>query len=261
MEGLPDIIGYRMIQHRETGLVVTAPAPIYLQDFPVCDVALDQALCRYMDLWKFQDLMTTGELYFRRADKFDDPLEGTISEKGVHGTSASDLAFATATGIKEDYDKLSEYRKTSKACTFVNCWHINNNESKQMWDSYTESEDSVLIITSVGRLAKALQQPVMMAGVKYVKPEEPRTEFGERSLFFYKDASFSFEREYRLLLDLAMLGGAISLDDPKDFSRRVRVDLSELIHAIQPHPKATNEIKMRIKELVKRYLPDAVEAS
>jgi hypothetical protein len=54
-----------------------------------------------MDVWKFRDLLERKALYFCRADKFEDPLEGTISKEGIHGTSASDLAFAEIIGVTE----------------------------------------------------------------------------------------------------------------------------------------------------------------
>ena len=43
-----------------------------------------------------------------------------------------------------------------------------------------------------------------MSPVQYVSPETPRTEFAEKSPFFFKDISFSFEQEFRLLINLSM---------------------------------------------------------
>jgi hypothetical protein len=97
--------------------------------------------------------------------------------------------------------------------------------------------------------------------VKYVSAGTPRTEFDERSLFFYKDISFKFEQEFRLLIDLMMLGGSIRSDHPNDFFRRVPVDLATLVYAIKPHPDATRETKDRIGDLVRRYLPNAQESN
>jgi hypothetical protein len=38
--------------------------------------AADAVIWRFMDLRKFRDLMASEELYFRRADLFDDETEG-----------------------------------------------------------------------------------------------------------------------------------------------------------------------------------------
>ena len=254
----PAIIGHRCIQHRATGTVMTASAEIYGEDWPYSTVHPQQALLRYMDFWKFEDLFKTQTLYFCRADKFEDTLEGMPSPKGVQGTSRSDLAFQkTAIRVEPSYKDQLAYRAIAKGCTFVNCWHINTIDTPAMWNAYTKSSDSVLVITKQERLQASLKQQVVMSGVKYVSPETPRTEFGDRSLFFYKDAQYSFEQEYRLLIDLLILGGSISPDDENDFSRRIPVDLSMLIQFIQPHPQANEETRNKIEALVREHLPQA----
>ena len=256
------IIGHRAIRNRATRELVTAVAPIYAEDFPYTNVSPKQPLLRYMDFWKFEDLFTSQTLFFCRADKFKDPLEETISKKGIHRTSKSDIAFSNTAKFREPaYETAADYRNTAKACTFVNCWHINDNESQAMWDAYTETPNSVLVISTAECLAASVKQPVFGAAVKYVSEDEPRTEFDERSLFFYKDVAFAFEREFRLLIDLMMFGGSIRRDPPDDFYRRVPVDLNTLVWAIQPHPQATQGTKDKIDALVKKYLPNAAEVS
>jgi hypothetical protein len=254
----PAILGSRCLTHRATGINITSRAPIYREDWPYSTVHPQQALLRYMDFWKFEDLFKTQTLYFCRADKFDDALEGMPSPKGVQGTSRSDLAFQnTAIRVEPSYEDQLAYRAIAKGCTFVNCWHINTIDTPAMWKSYTKSNDSLLVVTTQERLEASLKQQVVMAGVKYVSSETPRTEFGDRSLFFYKDAQYSFEQEYRLLIDLLMLGGSISPDDENDFFRRVPVDLSTLIQFIQPHPEANEETRSKIETLVREHLPQA----
>lgn len=254
------IIGYRAIRNRATGKFVTPLAAVYADDWPYHNVAPDQSLLRYMDLWKFEDLCKTQELYFTRADKFADPLEGSLSKQEIHGTSNSDVAFAAAAKIdRAGYEKAAEYRATAKGCTFINCWHINTNEDQRMWDTYTTSPDSVVVITTARRLAAAMKQSVFGSRVRYVSENTPRTEFDERSLFFYKDVAYEFEREFRLLIDLINIGGSVHRDAPVDFFRRVPIDLSMLIYAIQPHPCATQETKDKIEAVVRRHLPEATE--
>ncbi len=256
------IVCYRVITNRLTGEFVTEPAPVYANNWPYQDVADDQPLLRYMDLWKFEDLMTTQSLYFRRADKFEDPLEGTLSIKGVHGTSATDLAFhQRAKIVPSDYEDLAAYRDIAKSVTFVNCWHINNDECPRMWDTYASSPESVLVISSGASLKAALKKPVAMSRVKYVDNNIPRTEFGSRSLFFYKDSEFLFEKEYRLLIDLSDLKESIDPDDPQDFFRKIPVDLQVLIDLVQPHPRASEDTFEKISQLVQQYLPGATRRS
>lgn len=254
-----DIINERVMINRRTGEVVQSLGPMYAEDWPYQDLPNDHPLLRYMDLWKFEDMLRTGTLYFRRADKFDDPLEGTISKEGVHQTSRTDQAMKERIQLApQNYTEMAAYRDIAKGVTFVNCWHINNKECPRMWESYTTSSDSILVISSAGRLKHALEREVMMSAVKYVDQNTPRTEFGGRSLFFYKDSSFAFEKEYRLIVDLYSLEGAngsINSENPDDFSRKLGINVGMLIYALQPHPSATNETKERIAALVAEFLP------
>jgi hypothetical protein len=254
------IIGERVMRKRRTGEVVQSLGPIYAEDWPYRELPADQALLRYMDLWKFEDLLRSNTLYFRRADKFEgDPLEGTISKEGVHQSSRTDEAMRRRVNLApQSYAEMAAYRDITKSVTFVNCWHINNKECPKMWEEYTTSANSILVISSVGLLKKSLERPVMMSAVKYVDEDTPRTEFGERSLFFYKDSAFAFEKEYRLLIDLFALEGmkgSIDPSNPEDFYRRVGVKPSILIRALQPHPDANGKTKESIDALVAEYLP------
>lgn len=255
-----DIIGERVLINRRTGEVVQSLGPMYAEDWPYLDLPDDHPLLRYMDLWKFEDMLRTSTLYFRRADKFeDDPLEGTISKEGVHLTSRTDKAMMERIQLApQTYAEMAAYRDIANGMTFVNCWHINNNECPKMWESYTTSSDSILVISSAGRLKRALDREVMMSAVKYVDQNTPRTEFGERSLFFYKDSSFAFEKEYRLVVDfysLAGTNGSIDPENPDDFSRKLGIDLGTLVYALQPHPSATNKTKEKIAALVAEFIP------
>jgi hypothetical protein len=241
-----------------TGESKFEPAPIFEEDWPYRGVAPEQSLLRYMDFSKFEDLFITQELYFRRSDKFTDLLEGTLSAEGIHGTSASDVAAKEKCSLYGGiYEVLSEEQKIARECTFVNCWHINDRDTERMWNSYTTSYDSLLIVSSLDRLQRSLRSEVFMAAVKYVTPETPRTIFGLRSLFYYKDSSYSFEQEFRLLVDLLILGGSVEVDNEHDYFRRVPVNLSMLVGMIIPHPCASQETKNRIEALVRQYLPNA----
>jgi hypothetical protein len=258
-----DIIGERVMINRRTGEIVQSLGPMYAEDWPYQDLPDDHPLLRYMDLWKFEDMLRTGTLYFRRADKFeDDPLEGTISREGVHQTSRTDQAMKERIQLApQTYAEMAAYRDIAKSVTFVNCWHINNEECPKMWDAYTTSSESILVISSAGRLKLALEQPVMMSTVKYVDQTAPRTEFDERSLFFYKESSFAFEKEYRLIVDLYSLEGANGSIDPKnpnDFSRKLGINVGTLVYALQPHPGASDEVKEKIAALVAEFLPQMI---
>lgn len=255
-----DIIGERVLINRRTGEIVQSLGSMYAEDWPYQDLPDDHPLLRYMDLWKFEDMLRTGTLYFRRADKLEnDLLEGTISKEGVHQTSRTDEAMKEKIKISpQSYAEMAAYRDIAKVVTFVNCWHINNDECPKMWNAYTKSSEAILVISSAGRLKQSLERQAMMSAVKYVDQNTPRIECDERSLFFYKDLSFAFEKEYRLIVDLYSLEGAngsIDPNNPKDYYRKLGVNLGTLVYALQPHPSATDETKEKIAALVTEFLP------
>src|SRR6266480_8030105 len=97
-----EIIGYRYIKKRSTGERMGPLAPIFKKDWPLKLPPPSQIVWRYMDLWKFEAMVRTSSLYFRRADKLSDRGEGRLSIEGVRGTSESEEAFEAAYKIADD---------------------------------------------------------------------------------------------------------------------------------------------------------------
>ena len=107
-------------------------APVFKADWPYRLPPPSQIVWRYLDLWKFDDMLRTSSLYFCRCDKFRDPLEGRLSKQGIHGTSASDKAFTARYPIAADYHASAAAQEVARGCMFVNCWHMNTRESNRM---------------------------------------------------------------------------------------------------------------------------------
>ena len=64
-----EIIAWRFIQDRRTGQPVGLLTPVFKEDWPYEVPAAHQRMWRYIDLWKFEDMLRASALYFRRADK------------------------------------------------------------------------------------------------------------------------------------------------------------------------------------------------
>lgn len=253
-------MGRRVMIERATGKIVADAGEFFAEDWQLPPLHPDQPLLKYMDLSKFEDLVRTSTLYLRRSDKFKDPLEGTLSEEGIHGTSRSDQAFAEKIKLAQDYAEQAAYRQIAKGVHFVSCWTINDRPCERMWSEYTKSRESVLIATTAARLHGALPRYVSGGQVRYVAKESPRTEFDGLSLFFYKDESFTFEQEYRLIASFTAIDGpdapGIQLDAEADFFRKVPVNLPLLLGGMEPHPEASPEIVDGIARLLERHLPE-----
>src|ERR1700681_894935 len=88
----------------------------------------DTVLWRYSNFAKFRDLIERRKLWFSRADKFEDPLEGTFTDGEIlyfdslksSASSPELLGWATA---------YSRVPRQARFNTFVNCWREGKFES------------------------------------------------------------------------------------------------------------------------------------
>jgi hypothetical protein len=141
---------------------------------------------------------------------------------------------------------------------FVNCWHMDTGESDRMWKEYTTTPDSIVITSSVKALQRVIPRgEVTMSAVTYVSEDVPRTEFDHSSIFFYKDDSFCYERELRLLRPLHD-GDQVFVDRKEDFARRIPVNLRLLVHRVILNKQISTSARQRASELVRQYCRRAV---
>ena len=199
-------------------------------------------------------MLQTASLRFTRSDKFEDKMEGLFSPEGVHGTSLTDQAFARGYKIApEEYTNMVAGQEAVRRWAFVNCWHINQKENPAMWASYTSGPDSVAVVSTPYDLRASLPGTVVGAGVSYIHRNVPRTRFDHASLFFFKDACFRYEAEYRLFTTPAP-GETVLWDDEKDFGRLVPINLG-YIQQVVCHPRISPAKRKEVETLVKVHCP------
>jgi hypothetical protein len=91
--------------------------PYYSQKEPVADVVI----WRFMDLRKFRDLMASEELYFRRADLFDDEMEGLPPEQYVQRVLRLDpLDINDRRELNNHLGSLAQSREMH----YITCWYL-----------------------------------------------------------------------------------------------------------------------------------------
>jgi hypothetical protein len=243
--------------HRATGRIVGPVAPIFSEDWPLDEISDSEIVWRYMDCWKFEDLVQTSTLYFPRADKLKDPFggedafEGRPSPGNLQRRSKSDEAFHQLYNIDDRASR--EYPEIHRTVVFISCWHRNTQESFRMWRAYTTSSDSVVVVTSGRALREFLPQDLMKYGVSYKPLDFPRTQFTHNSLFFYKPTRYRFEREFRILRS-PNEDESFYRDDPKDWFRRIPIGTKRIIHRVITHPNATIETKLKVEKILRQYL-------
>jgi hypothetical protein len=245
---------HRVLIERATGRWVGPPVPIAKEDWPYSMPSPNEVLWRYMDTWKFEELLKSSALYFARCDTFTDPFEGRLSPGNRTAESKSDRAWREAYGWARDALKSASYHDIHRCCVFISCWHRARKENAQMWKEYTERAESVVIATSVHALTRFMPEKIMKSAVKYHDEDFPRTEFSHNSLFFYKPKSYAFECEFRLLRILGENESVLE-NNPSDRGRIVPIRLKRVVHRIITHPRASSAFKKQIEILLREHLP------
>ena len=117
---------------------------------------------RYMDFTKFVSMLDTKSLYFTRIDLLEDKFEGSVPKSFYSSMSSEKIEMLKAFYPKSYKSRIKKSEKTAlkkskknleinlarRKWTFVNCWHVNEDESAAMWKLYLKSNEGVAIQTA-----------------------------------------------------------------------------------------------------------------
>ncbi len=216
--------------------------------------AEDALLWRYMDLSRFLSMLSTGSLYFCRADLFEDQWEGAYPESHFKKFKP------------HERPAIKSLPKLGRRKAYVNCWHLNPNESAAMWKLYSQSNESIAIQTTSSALKKScLHAPhhMFLGKITYCDHSKTHKFWGNDTNpirpFFAKKKCFAHERELRALIWSQKLedrdGGKYEVRDPKKLPSgiAVPVDLKTLIQRIYVSPKSEDWFASVVKDVVQKY--------
>ncbi len=200
----------------------------------------DIIIWRYIDLWKFLDIIDNDKLYMSRADQFEDKLEGRIPHHKVRSSSSPNPL--------KQIDTVSE--NVLKKHTFISSWNANNFELYPLWKIYTESNSSIAIKSTIIKLKESIKAEETLTQyigqIKYVRPDTDYTFEGNTfQLFFEKRDYFAFENEVRILVDYPYKDNDELLQLPNGI--KIDIDPEKLIDEILLAPGATQELKELIE--------------
>jgi len=184
---------------------------------------------KYMDMWKFLDLIESKELYLNRADLFDDNYEGRYP------------------GKDQISNELSKFDIKLKNKRFLTCFSECAIENFSMWKIYTNDLYGIAIKTNIKNLIDSMKNDtndVMIGRVEYLNTEKSYIINFENTQvlknYFTKRKYFEYEREIRILSGLV-----INVNDIKGL--RIKVDINTLIDEIYISPFSTDNIKNLIE--------------
>ncbi|MBL1274541.1 MAG: hypothetical protein COB30_000475 [Ectothiorhodospiraceae bacterium] len=215
----------------------------------------DCEIWKYMSFTKFVWLIAKKALYFSRLDQHDDSWEGFLP---------------TNWDIKD--------LKYSRFNAYINCWHMNSDESDAMWKLYgNPADETIAIKTTVGRLKESMKKSAISVYIGEVDYEEK--EWPESNLYFpviCKRKPFVHEKELRLCVpspsgdnppdlpqckqELDRLGvdnwsdsGLLKEIGEKGVS--VSVDLSQLIDEVIISPKGKDLLRESLQYIKEIKIP------
>jgi len=205
----------------------------------------DLIIWRYMDLWKFLDIIDNKKLYLSRADSFEDKFEGRVANRKVRDLEDNHP-------IKK-IDNYSEF--VLKKQTYISCWTCLENEDYPLWKIYSNYESAIAIKTTVGKLIESIsdEKSIQRIGiVNYFRRNSGYVFKGNTyQLFFEKRKFFSFEHEIRILTELMFENYEELLTLPLGISIDVKPEIliSEVYLAPLANLSFRNLIALKLKEM------------
>ncbi len=221
---------------------------------------------RYMDFTKFVSLIDKQALFFPRMDRLGDKFEGSIpkhtypnAEKLAQELKAEDLDLYKWDRDNRKGSKL--YLKAQRRCTFINSWHLNDNESAAMWKVYLKTDEGLAIQSTYRRLVDSLnssETKIHVGRVRYVNYSS-KYPFNVASFpFICKRRSFEHEKELRAIVftdnvkfDPKSLVTQSSRKIPNGMD--IKVNLQTLIEKIYVSPTAEKWFEELVKSIVNKY--------
>jgi hypothetical protein len=221
---------------------------------------------RFMDFTKFVSRIDKRSLCFCRADKLEDPFEGSYPKANVDARPEwyKDYPVPLSAIEKVWTQTITSYRRW----TVVNCWHMNEHESAAMWKLYLSNREGVAIRSSFKRLMDCFKyysdNRVLVGVVKYLDyNSEYLSERFPITAFFSKRKSFEHERELRALIfkipineEKKMEDNSYEFDFGLDWCQEgiyVPVDLDILVEDVFVSPFAPPWFFDLVKSLLHRY--------
>lgn len=206
----------------------------------------DALIWRYMDGWKFRDLIRTRRLYLCRADRLQDRFEGTYARQQLLSMEGWLASGNHADIVAQERRR----RQVDRQRFFINSWCMSACDMYHMWKTYTHCADAVAIQSRVSSLIKLCDQaieqlPLDVSVVSYFdhasgQPIEYTDGF---STVIYKDCHFQLDQEIRIVHRSTLQG-------PLPEGIFLPVNLSELLERAVLTPGASSSDAENIRSLL-----------
>jgi hypothetical protein len=206
-----------------------------------------------MDFTKYVAMLQTGCLFFSRADRLDDPFEGTLSRR----TMDAWLGLLRHHKLPEHLAETPRrFAKAFRKHTFLNCWHLADHESAAMWQLYSKTNEAIAVQSTFAKLENVLPDNAHLGVVRYVDYDTFVIPQGNTMWpFLFKRLSFEHEREVRAVMqDAPLRDNALDLEaEPAEPGKLVSVDLASLISTLYVAPLTPDWYLDLVTNVTERY--------
>jgi len=225
----------------------------------------NQKVWRYMDFTKLISLLESSSLYFARADKFEDPFEGSYPKEDILAVEdyLNSLKDATEKKKKLYRELWCDSNDLFKKSAFLNCWHLNNHESAAMWKLYLKSNEGIAIQSTYHSLKNAFvsEEKIYLGEVKYIDYETEWLGFPRDGLkpLIHKRKSFDHEKEVRAVVvrnffeNLDKINSNMEEEVNITHGFHIPINLDVLIEKIYVAPNAETWFFDIVKSIIRRY--------
>lgn len=196
----------------------------------------DQEIWRYMDLWKFLDIIDNSRLFLSQALHFEDKLDGRFP---ISKRIPSNHELKQIDSFSQHFLKYTHY---------ISCWSSEKHETYPLWKIYSDYRTAVAIKSTIGDLIASVsndEKDQYIGKINYVDPNGKYYFDGNIFQFFYEKRNyFEFEKEIRLITILNKDRKEI-LDLPSGISIKIKPEM--LIKEIKLAPLADESFKKLIE--------------
>jgi hypothetical protein len=216
---------------------------------------------KYMDFTKFVSMLDSSKLYFTRADKLNDPFEGSFPKINV--AARQQVPEAIPPESREAYIKAMTNMEWSNKqwprFHAINCWHMNEHESAAMWKLYLKSDEGIAIQSTFMKLRESFigDEEVYLGVVKYIDYESEWVDSKNMFIpFVHKRKSFEHEREVRaVVLKWPIVeNNTFCFDkDTIEHGLKIRVDMKKMVEHLYVAPSAPDWFFELVDAVIKRY--------
>jgi hypothetical protein len=215
---------------------------------------------RYMDFTKFVSLLDTERLYFCRADKLEDPFEGSLPRPNATNGEWL-LPYMTESAQVVRHANTEERRRANRTfvkCNAINCWHMNDGESAAMWKLYLKSDEGIAVRSTYSQLRDSINdpEPVRIGKVTYINYESDSIQTGNMMVpFLHKRRSYEHEKEIRAIVTRFPADEAEPWEHPGILANGIgiSVNLHQLIQGVQVAPGSQPWFLDLVKSVCKAY--------